>query len=366
MLKDLVFMSNKYGRDPELVLAGGGNTSFKDGDILYVKGSGTQLATITEDGFVALDRDKIDETFTKEYSREDEIREAEVLSDMLASRLPGNEQKRPSVEAALHNIIDYRYVLHVHPAAVNAITCGVDGKEFADKMFGLSYIWIPICKPGYTLSVLCKKALDAFSTKHCFPCNLIFLQNHGIFFGANTLDDMDKLVNNVMKVINENIKRRYDFTEVDYEEESVCNIQKIIAEISGKDKEQIEYLINKDICNYIKTENYPKISKPFTPDHIVYCKARYLYTSEEALESDFVGFCDEYGYSPKVVVIKDAGVFVIGDTVKDLTNVRNLFLDGLKIAVYSDSFGGPLPMTDELIDFISNWEIESYRKKVAQ
>ena len=71
-LDALIKMSNTYGQNPEYVLAGGGNTSFKDDSTLYVKGSGTSLATITEDGFVALDRTKLNAMMEKEYSKENE------------------------------------------------------------------------------------------------------------------------------------------------------------------------------------------------------------------------------------------------------------------------------------------------------
>ena len=73
----------------------------------------------------------------------------------------------------------------------------------------------------------------------------------------------------------------------------------------------------------------------------------------------------KYGYAPKVVIIKGFGAFVIGASDKDLANVNALFLDACKIAVYAGNFGGSRPMTDEMIDFITNWEVESYRQKAA-
>ena len=60
-------ISHKYGKDPRYVLAGGGNTSFKDENYLYIKGSGTSLANITSDGFVKLSRQRLDEIWEKAY-----------------------------------------------------------------------------------------------------------------------------------------------------------------------------------------------------------------------------------------------------------------------------------------------------------
>mgnify|MGYP003420386938 CR=1 FL=1 len=81
-LATIIKISNKYGSKPEFVLAGGGNTSFKDDDFLYIKGSGTTLATIKEAGFVKMNRAKLSAMFDKKYSEDTVSREAEVLEDM--------------------------------------------------------------------------------------------------------------------------------------------------------------------------------------------------------------------------------------------------------------------------------------------
>ena len=134
ILEQLVNFSNLYGSNEELVLAGGGNTSAKDGDVMYIKGSGTSLSTITAEGFVKMSREKIAEIFTKVYPDNDKEREALCLADVMASRLPGEESKRPSVETTLHSLFQQRFVLHLHPALVNGVTCAKDGQKWAEKL----------------------------------------------------------------------------------------------------------------------------------------------------------------------------------------------------------------------------------------
>ena len=82
----LASMSNKYGSNPEFVLAGGGNTSFKDEKTLYVKGSGTSLATIQPEDFVVMDRAALAVVRTKQYSDDTTLREAEDQADMMDAR----------------------------------------------------------------------------------------------------------------------------------------------------------------------------------------------------------------------------------------------------------------------------------------
>ena len=77
-IEKIVDLSHKYGANPDFVLAGGGNTSYKNDEFLYIKGSGTTLATITEDGFVKMNRAKLSAMFEREYSKDSAAREAET------------------------------------------------------------------------------------------------------------------------------------------------------------------------------------------------------------------------------------------------------------------------------------------------
>ena len=121
-LDSLAAMSNKYGANPEYVLAGGGNTSFKSDDYLWIKGSGTSLATIKGEDFVVLERAALAQMWNAKYPEDEAQREAAVLEDMMDARIKG-ESRRPSVETLLHDLFPQKYILHVHPAIVNGITC---------------------------------------------------------------------------------------------------------------------------------------------------------------------------------------------------------------------------------------------------
>ena len=104
--------------------------------------------------------------------------------------------------------------------------------------------------------------------------------------------------------------------------------------------------------------------KPFTPDHIVYCGAFPLYLKmAEDVNEEMEAFVAKHGFVPKIIIVEFVGVFVIGETEAALDKPELLIKDAIKVAVYAESFGGPLAMTDELIEFIIHWEAESYRKK---
>ena len=275
-MQKLVEFSQRYGSNPELVLAGGGNTSMKENGVLYVKGSGCSLSTIRSVDFVAMNLDKLLAICGKQYPTEDKEREALFLADVSAAKLPGEERKRPSVEALLHALFPQRYVLHLHPALINGLTCGADGRRIAAELFP-GVIWVNACRPGYTLA---KRLSDKIGP----GTDTVLLQNHGVFFAADTPDGLSKLLDRMIAVLK--------------------------AELPRELPEKLE-----DV----------DLSKPFTPDHIVYCG--------------------------------------VGPELPDTENARLLYRDAQKINWYSRSFGGPLPLSEELVQFILNWEAESYRKK---
>ena len=153
-IEQLVVISRKYGADSRFVIAGGGNTSFKTADKLWVKASGHALATIGEDGFAVLDRSKLAPMGTKVYSTDVVEREAQVKEDLASANL--TKDRRPSVETSLHNCIDYAFVVHLHPTLVNGLMCSVNAANVCDELFPEA-LYIEYTDPGYTLF---KKVFD--------------------------------------------------------------------------------------------------------------------------------------------------------------------------------------------------------------
>lgn len=364
-LTELIKLSNDYGKNEDYVLAGGGNTSLKDDKEMYIKGSGTTLATITADGFVGMDRAKLNAMMTAGYPQGDTEREAASLADMMAARLPGFEEKRPSVETTLHNLFPFRLILHVHPALVNGLTCGQDGATIAEELLPGEFVWIPLSRPGYVLSLLCREKLAEYKEKYGKEAQILLLQNHGIFVAADTREEIDTLMNHVMERLRSKLGRTPDFSEASCDTKKAESLKRELAALYSPNG-KADLICNHEILSLVASKRaFVPLAAAFTPDHIVYCKAEFLYTeSPDLMDVKFREFMDKNGYAPKVVCVKDFGAFILGDTDKEIATSKMLLLDAVKIAVYSESFGGPLHMTPELIDFITNWEMEAYRQKV--
>ncbi len=376
LLNELTQMSNRYGANAEYVLAGGGNTSVKDGDILYIKGSGTSLATILPEEFVKLSRERLNVMMTAKYPDSDKEREAAALLDMMNARLPG-ETRRPSVESPLHNLFPHTFVLHVHPALVNGLTCGQDGQSLTGELFP-DAVWVPACKPGYVLAKDCNDALLAYKEKMGRDANVLVLENHGIFVAGNTVAEIDAVMEDVFAKLRARVSEPPDVSPVAPgadERELAAGVAPCIRMLYGEGTPvTVTFVKNALTDTYLlDADSFAPLLNPFSPDHIVYCKANPLYINMpedksklcELTAERFVSYKKKHGYAPKIVAVQSLGFFACGKNKKEADIAAALFNDALKVCSYSIFFGGAKTMPQHLVDFIVNWETESYRQGVA-
>ena len=188
-LETITALSVKYGSDPAYVLAGGGNTSVKDEKYLYVKPSGVALAKIKPENFVKMD----------DMPSDVAQREAIAKEFMMAAVCP-ESSGRPSVEAPLHELIPFRYVVHLHPALVNGMTCAENGAKACAELFP-DALWIAYVDPGYTLSRKVADEMAAYKKARGTDPKVIFLQNHGVFAGADTDTEINAIYDNIMSTL---------------------------------------------------------------------------------------------------------------------------------------------------------------------
>jgi rhamnose utilization protein RhaD (predicted bifunctional aldolase and dehydrogenase)/NAD(P)-dependent dehydrogenase (short-subunit alcohol dehydrogenase family) len=375
-LKQLVELSRQYGNDEEFVLAGGGNTSYKTTDTLYVKASGTTLGNISENGFVKLNRKDLDAVFTKKYPKSDAAREAQVTTDIMNARQTGELEKRPSVEAIMHNLLPQKFVFHTHPALVNGLTCGKKGEEYCKKLFGKNALWIGIVNPGYKMAELIKNKADEYLAQNKKSPEIIFLQNHGLVVAADTTSKIKTLSNKVMNTLKKAAKAKPDFKEVKFDKEKIVAIAPAVRMLCMNESSQgiATFAADKEIMKIVKSAaEFKKICGAFSPDHIVYYGHLPLFVplrktmdaQYKELQKQISGFIKKNGYSPKIIGIEKTGVFAFAPSIKEADTALCLFRDALKILAYSKSFGGASFMSKKYVDFIRNWEAESYRKKIA-
>lgn len=370
-IQELIEISRFYGRDNRFVIAGGGNTSYKNKDKIWVKASGSALATITEEGFAILDRTKLNPMSEKEYSKDSVEREDQVKNDLAVATL--TKGKRPSVETSMHNIIDYPFVVHLHPTVVNGLLCSVNAESELKRLFGEKVLFVEYTDPGYVLFKKVSDKLKGFRLLYNEEPKVIWLQNHGIFVAADSTDEIKSIYSDIFEKLEQSLKEQMPSGEIDISKRIVDIIPAIRMMLSHNGLKTLRVRNNKLIQYFSDNEvNRKDIIKPFTPDAIVYCKSNYLFingkdTAEILAESEKVinEFADNYGYLPKVLLIKGVGLVAVGDNAGQCDIILDVFEDAMKVAYISKSFGGPHPMSSEQIDFIDTWEVENYRRSVA-
>ena len=179
-----VYTSRLIGGDPSLVLHGGGNTSVKtrardavegETEVLYVKGSGWDLASIEPQGFPAIRLAHLRRMLEHEHLSDEEMVNQQ-RTHLLDYRSPN-----PSVEALLHALLPERFVDHTHADAILALTDQPDGAARVRTLFGPQALVLDYVMAGFTLA----KRVQAALRDRPNP-SLIILAKHGIFTAGET------------------------------------------------------------------------------------------------------------------------------------------------------------------------------------
>lgn len=369
-IQQLIEISQFYGSDNRFVIAGGGNTSYKNNEKIWVKASGSSLATITEAGFAVLDRAMLNLMSEKIYSSVPDEREEQVKNDLAAATL--TKGKRPSVETSMHNVIDHPFVVHLHPTAVNGLMCAQDAEASLKRLFGDKTLYVEYTDPGYLLFKKVYDRIKAYRASYGEEPKVIWLQNHGIFVAADTIDEIKRIYADILDQLEGAVTDPLPSEEKGSSHSVVETLPALRMMLSQNGLKTLRVRNNALIEYYNQADNQQDISRPFTPDAIVYCKSNYLFLQEEVpdkilseAKKEIVAFTGKSGYQPKVLLIKGSGLVAVGDNASQCDTILDVFEDAMKVAWLSRSFGGSHPMTREQIDFIDHWEVEHYRRSVA-
>lgn len=187
VLEALVARSNLLGADRSLANQGGGNTSAKgvvadhvgrEQRVLWVKGSGTDLASITDKGFAAL---RLDEILA--LRERDAMDDAAMVDYLLRCALAPN-QPRPSIETLLHAFIPAAHIDHTHPDAIIALTSSPRGRELAEETFGEEAVWLDYERPGFEMS---RHVADFLGGNQ--DARAVLLEKHGLVTWGETSEE---------------------------------------------------------------------------------------------------------------------------------------------------------------------------------
>jgi len=285
-----VYGSRLLGAEPTLVLHGGGNTSVKTtaldvfGDaveVLHVKGSGWDLATIEREGFTALRLDRLRRLLDLER-----LADSRMMTELRAARLDASAPD-PSVESLLHALLPYPAVQHSHADALIALTNQPDGAALVRPVYGDDVLIVPYVMPGFDLARLCATTVAA----RLRPDTLgLVLLNHGLFtFGTSTEEAYRRHVELIRRAERFLGQGRPPWTEAERPAVDPTAIAALRKEISGLAGKPMVVSRHDDarIRGFLAR---PELAHrgPLTPDHVIRTKRIPL------LGRDVVGYAREY------------------------------------------------------------------------
>ena len=349
-----VYTTRLLGRNNELVLHGGGNTSVKttikdiDGkkyDVLCVKGSGWDMAEIEPEGFPAVKLQPLLSLKNKKYLSDED------MVSYQKRNLINIKSPNPSVETFLHAFLPFKFVDHTHSDAIMNVTNRISGFNFCKKIFGNKVSIVPYVMPGFSLA---KKINEVYSKNPNINC--LILMNHGIFTFADSAkeayDLMIKYVSQaeraIKKLKSKKIKQIKKYTT----KFSPHEIAPLIRGLLSKNKDQkfiVNYRINQNLKYFINGKDVKSYSSKgtATPDHVIRVKPfpliikpkknstveEFNITAKKAFENYRKKYINYFNVnkkkvrekkimldtSPRVVLVQNVGMFSVG---KDLNSAR--------------------------------------------
>jgi rhamnose utilization protein RhaD (predicted bifunctional aldolase and dehydrogenase)/NAD(P)-dependent dehydrogenase (short-subunit alcohol dehydrogenase family) len=373
-----VYTSRLLGQDPRLVLHGGGNTSVKRTetnifgeaeDILWVKGSGWDLATIEPAGFAPVRMRQL-LALSKLTALSDTDMARELRIGTINPAAPS-----PSVEAILHAIVPFKYVDHTHADAVLTLTNSAHGAELITTIYGDRLLHIPYVMPGFKLAALCA---DLYPRLHGRQTIGMLLMNHGIFtWGKTARESYERMIDMVALAdayIHKQVGRRSRTSEhatSAYSSTEVAGLRRELSEVAGAPM----ILQVDDGPNAVSFANRPDASVvsqqgPATPDHVIRTKRIPMVGRDVATYArEYERYFAEHAHrsaaplqmldaAPRVVVDPQMGVVSAGRSAADASVAADIYRHTIDIILDATDLGGyrALPAAD--IFDVEYWDLE--------
>jgi rhamnose utilization protein RhaD (predicted bifunctional aldolase and dehydrogenase) len=397
-LAALVELSRSFGSDPEMVLAGGGNSSAKVDGHLLVKASGVGLSQIEAENFVDLDRAALQKLLESDLPTSRAEREAEFKQALLAARLSPSTQ-RPSVESVLHHLMPGKFVVHLHATVVNQFACSRGGRALVEQHLGQDVVWVALVDPGFILAKSLQEELRAFRARTGKERpRAVIMQNHGVVFSGETPDEARAQLDWLLGQLNAIRERtgaprpggpdseghRGGLREVGARQLRgatgvVALLSSAVSAVVADEPEPPVAVVFDDsgiVIDLVSHESGRDLALggPVAPDQIVYCRSFPLWVempagevsataARRALEVGAIEYRDRYGVAPKVVLVERTGMFTWGATWEEADTVRLVYCDAIKVMRGAELLGGVNHLDEEFRTFIENWELESYRRQ---
>ena len=397
---ELIARSNRLGSDPRVTNYAGGNSSAKGTEIdpvtgepvelLWVKGSGGDLGTLTEAGLAVLRLDRL-RALVNVYpgvEREDEMVAAFDYA------LHGKGGAAPSIDTAMHGLVDAKHVDHLHPDSGIAIATAKDGEKLTKKIFGDKVVWVPWRRPGFQLG------LDIAAIKEANP-NAIgcILGGHGITAWGDTSKAAEKNSLWIVKTAEDyiaakgkknpfgrEVKKNSALPPAERRAKAAA-LAATIRGIASHDRPMVGHFTDADVVlDFLASANAPKLAALGTscPDHFLRTKVKPMLLDlpagasvedsiarlkelHEAYRKDYTKYYEKHatadspamrGADPLIVLVPGVGMFSYGANKQTARVAGEFYINAINVMRGAESISTYSPISDSEKFRIEYWSLE--------
>jgi rhamnulose-1-phosphate aldolase/alcohol dehydrogenase len=400
---DLIARSNRLGADPRTTNYAGGNTSAKgtatdpvtgtDVELLWVKGSGGDLGTLTERGLAVLRLDRV-RALVDVYpgvEREDEMVAAFDYC------LHGRGGAAPSIDTAMHGLVDAAHVDHLHPDAGIALATSADGAALTTEIFGDAVVWVPWRRPGFQLG------LDIAAIKAANPQAIgCILGGHGITAWGDTSAEAEerslRIIRTAEQFIEERTARlgrhpfghtRPGFTALPDDERRAraAALAPVIRGLASTDRPQVGHYTDSDVVlDFTSREELARLAALGTscPDHFLRTKVAPLVLDlpadaplddavarlrelHAAYREDYRAYYERHatpdspamrGADPAVVLVPGVGMFAFGKDEQTARVAGEFYVNAINVMRGAEAISTYAPIEESEKFRIEYWALE--------
>ena len=397
---ELIARSNRLGADPRNTNYAGGNTSAKGTEtdpvtgepveLMWVKGSGGDLGTLNEAGLAVLRVDRL-RALAGVYpgvEREDEMVAAFDYT------LHGKGGAAPSIDTAMHGLVDAAHVDHLHPDSGIAIATAADGEELTAKIFGQKVVWVPWGRPGFQLG------LDIAAIKEANPDAIgCILGGHGITAWGDTSAETEAnslwIIDTAAKYIEANgrsepfgpILEGFGALPEGERRARAAALAPTIRALASTDKPQVgSFTDDAVVLDFLASAEHPRLAALGTscPDHFLRTKVKPLVLDlpptasigeqiarlvelHEQYRVDYQAYYDAYatpdspairGADPAIVLIPGVGMFSYGANKQTARVAGEFYINAINVMRGAESLSTYAPISDLEKFRIEYWALE--------
>ncbi|MEF3331092.1 bifunctional aldolase/short-chain dehydrogenase [Oceanobacillus oncorhynchi] len=402
-LEELVYRSNILGQDRSVANWGGGNTSVKSTeidfkgdeiDVMWVKGSGSDLATMKAENFTGLKLADIKPLLEKEDMTDEE------MVNYLEHCMIDSKDPRSSIETLLHAFLPFKHIDHTHPDAIISIACANNGKEIAKEIYGDRLVWVPYIRPGFKLS-----KMIAEGVKNNLDADLVIMEKHGLVtWGGTSRESYHKTISIIQEAedyIEQKAKgkslfggEKYQSLNEEERKEMLTQVLPVIrGQVSEVNKMIVTYDSSEEILEFVNSNNVKELSQvgAACPDHLVHTKRVPLYVEWnpatkdadsliENIKKEISTFKEEYiAYFernksegdelveaiPRVLLIPGVGMVNIGKSWSAANVSESLYHRAVSVMRGSSVLGDFVSLNEAESFAIEYWPLELYKLSLA-